>query len=66
MHKSRTDLFGRAPAHVQRELHDLRLNLKKEEEERQAKARRARILQAAQTLETWEEIAQMTVPLRRN
>lgn len=60
MHKTRTDLFGNAPAHVQRQLHDLRLRLKAQEDERAAALRRTRALQAAEQRESWEEIKAVT------
>lgn len=64
MHKTRTDLFSRAPAHVQRQLHDLRLRLQRSEEDRQAKARRDRALRAAEEVESWEECKTLCVRLK--
>lgn len=56
MHKTRNDLFSRAPAHVQRQLHDLRVRLTQEINEKDAAQRRFRALRAAEMQETWEEI----------
>lgn len=64
MHKTRNDLLSNAPAHVQRQLHDLRLRLKRNEEDREAAARRARALEAAQQRESWEEIKAVSFRLK--
>lgn len=58
MHKTRNDLFSRAPAHVQRQLHDLRQRLRQETE---ACERKRRALRAAEVYESWEEIKQLTI-----
>jgi len=63
--KTRSDLFSRAPAHVQRALHDLRHRLAQEiEDDKTAAQRRARALRAAEQRETWEEIKEMTTRLK--
>lgn len=62
----KTDLFSRAPAHVQRALHDLRQQLAREiEDDKTSAARRARALRAAEQRETWEECRTLCVPLKR-
>lgn len=60
MHKTRTDLFSRAPAHVQRQLHDLRKDLREKE---QANDRKRRALRAAEAFETWEELKSLTIKI---
>lgn len=65
MHKTRTDLFSRAPAHVQRQLHDLRARLAQEiEDDKTAAVRRARALRAAEQRETWEEVKSLCIRTR--
>lgn len=61
----KTDLFSRAPAHVQRQLHDLRRQLAREiEDDKTAAARRARALRAAEQRETWEECKSLCIRLK--
>lgn len=60
MHKTRNDLFSNAPAHVQRQLHDLRAELRKHSESQDLKRKQ---LRRAEALESWEEIKLFSRPI---